>query len=306
MWYKVRFWPEVTVDMLVYEFPVRVPISYRFTGKFESSSADWKHDNLPLDDYELFIITEGELYLQYQGHRYASKKGESLLLPPGLPPNNRRKGYRSSSCSFYWMHFSCPDEASSMDLDGSLRQKGSSLTRDRLMIPSSFTLPRMEKVVILMRQLQNAVRDGYHQLLLNYLATTVLCELHQQFESQMNQITRDDKKTQLYHDIVDYINRNISEKITVTSIAQKFGYNEKYLSHMFGQMSGVTLKQFILQNKMSKANFLLSDTNMQIAEISNLLGFSDCHNFMKSYKKITGMTPTEYRNSFSQRMLFHK
>lgn len=292
--------------MIVYEFPVHFPVSYRFTGKFESSTIDWKHDDLPLDDYELFIITEGELYLQYQGQRYASKKGDSLLLPPASPPNNRRKGYRSSSCSFYWMHFSCQEKASCLDLDGSLQQKGSSLTRDRLMIPSSFTLPQMERTVILMRQLQNAVRDNYHQLLLNYLTTSVLCELHHQFESQMKHISQHDKKNQLYHDIVDYINRNISERITVTSIAQKFGYNEKYLSHMFGQMSGLTLKQYILQNKISKANFLLSDSNMQIAEISDLLGFSDCHNFMKRYKMITGLTPTEYRNSFPHRMLFHK
>lgn len=292
--------------MIVYEIPVGNPVSYRFTGKFESPSPDWKHDDLPLDDYELFVITEGNLYLQYQEHRYALKKGESLLLPMGVPPNNRRKGYRASECSFYWMHFTCKKEVSRLDIDGSLHQQGSSLTREKLLIPSSFMLPKMEKAVILLRQLQNAVRDGYHQNVLNYMATVVLCELHQQFDSQLNRFPLEHKKSQLYHDIVDYVNRNIHKNITVSSIAQKFGYNEKYLSHMFGQISGLTLKQFILQSKIGEANFLLSDTNMRIEQISNSLGFSDCHNFMKCYKKITGLTPTEYRNSFSHRMLFYK
>lgn len=292
--------------MIVYEFPVSQPISYHFTGKFETPSPDWKHDELPLDDFELFVITEGRFYIQYRGHRYALKKGECLLLPPAKPPNNRRKGYRASECSFYWMHFSCKEETSCLNIDGSLHQQGSSLNREKLLIPSSFMLPKMEKAVIHLRQLQNAVRDGYHQNLLNYLATVVLCELHQQFDSQLNRFPYEHKKNQLYHDIVDYVKRNIHKNLTVGCIAKEFGYNEKYLSHMFGQISGLTLKQFILQSKIGEANFLLSDTNMQIAEISNTLGFSDCHNFMKCYKKITGLTPTEYRNSFSQRMLFYK
>lgn len=293
--------------MLVYEFPVIHPVSYHFTGKFESPSPDWKHEDLPLDDYELFVITEGKLYLQYRGHRYSLKKGESLILAPFPPPDNRRIGFRPSSCSFYWMHFSCPEETSSLNINGSLQQQGSSLNREKLLIPSSFMLPKMERAAILLRQLQDAVRDGYHQVVLNYLATAVLCELHQQFEGQLSHAPREEKKkNQLYHDIVDYVSQNVHKNITVTCIAQEFGYNEKYLSHMFGQISGITLKRFILQSKINEANFLLSDTNMQVTEISESLGFSDCHNFMKCYKKITGLTPTEYRNAFSHRMLFHK
>jgi len=98
----------------------------------------------------------------------------------------------------------------------------------------------------------------------------------------------------------------MNKSITVSQIAEEFGFNEKYLSHMFSSISGMPLKQFILQSKINEANFLLSDTNMQIAEISAALGFSDPHVFMKSYKRITGLTPTEYRNAFSRRMLFHK
>ncbi len=292
--------------MVVYEFPIRFPVSYHFTGKFEAPSSDWKHETLPLDDYELFVVMAGTLYLEYQGHRYTAPKGTALLLGPAAPPNNRRKGFKASDCSFYWMHFSCQEEISSFHLDGSLYQQGSSLNRGKILIPAAFTLSNMEKVLILLRQLQNAVRDGYHQSLLDYMATVVLCELHQQFELQFGRVPKQPQKNQLYHDIIDYISRNMDQKITVASIAQEFGYNEKYLSHMFGQISGLTLKQFILQNKITRANFLLSDTNTPVSEIAASLGFSDSHNFMKCYKKITGLTPTEYRNSFSRRMLFHK
>ena len=74
---------------------------------------------------------------------------------------------------------------------------------------------------------------------------------------------------------------------------------------MFKSMSGETLKQYIINRKIEEANFLLTDTNLTIMEISYILGYSDNHNFMRSYKKVTGMSPTEYRNAFSKRVLNH-
>ena len=61
-----------------------------------------------------------------------------------------------------------------------------------------------------------------------------------------------------------------------------------------------------MKAKIDEANFMLTDTNMTILEISSSLGFADSHNFMKVYKKLTGLTPSEYRNAFSKRMLFHQ
>lgn len=52
-------------------------------------------------------------------------------------------------------------------------------------------------------------------------------------------------------------------------------------------------------------NFLLTDTNKSISEIARELGFSDNHNFSRTYKKLTGLSPSEYRNTFSKRLLYH-
>ena len=129
----------------------------------------------------------------------------------------------------------------------------------------------MKKIVVLLKQLQDAVRFDSHPLILNYMTTIVLLELYQQFYSQMSYRTSAvSSKSQVYHDIVDYVNRNMNKSITVSQIAEEFGFNEKYLSHMFSSISGMPLKQFIFyKSKINEANFLLSDTNMQIAEISS-------------------------------------
>ncbi len=281
--------------MEYYRIPLLSPVTYHLTGKFESLTEDWKHADLFLGDYELFVVTSGVLFLEYNNRQYRVEEGEMLLLPPVAPPNNRRKGYQSSACTFYWMHFGLENSIDTDDEDTYL-----------IMMPERHRLHHPKRIVILMKQLQDAVRNDSNQRTLDYMTTTILCEVFDDI-SRIEQADNTSRKTQkqIYSDIVDYIKHNIHRKITVKQIADKFGYNEKYISHMFCQMSGITLKRFILQQKAEAANFFLTDTNLTIEEISTKLGYSDSHNFMRSYKNVTGFAPSEYRNAFSKRVLNH-
>lgn len=114
-----------------------------------------------------------------------------------------------------------------------------------------------------------------------------------------------ENQKQIYNDIIDYIKANISKNIKISEIAAVFGYNEKYISHRFAEICGIPLKQYILKTKMERANYMLTDTNKSITEIARELGFPDSHNFSRTYKKITGLSPSEYRNTFSKRLLYH-
>lgn len=294
--------------MLTYEFLVKEPISYHYTGKFESPSANWVHANFNLTDYELFVMTKGTLYLAYNNENFVVHENEMLLLPPLPEPYNRRYGYQPSDCSFYWLHF-----MPSHDLISSNTMPSSSITsglldkESKILLPNHYALPQTEKVIVLMKQLQDAIRLGYNLITLNYMTTIILCEIYHQCFFMPN-IAINEKKTrkQVYNDIVDYIKQNTHMKLTVAHIASHFGYNEKYLSHMFSTISQVPLKQFILKTKLDTANFLLMDTNMSIRAIAESLGFTDNHHFMKCYKQHTGLTPSEYRNAFSKRLLYHK
>ena len=114
------------------------------------------------------------------------------------------------------------------------------------------------------------------------------------------------EQMQLYTDIVDYISWRIRENIRVSEIAAYFGYNEKYITTFFKKSSGVSLKSYILSRKMELAQALLTDTNLPIAQIGYEIGFSDNHNFSSAFKKVTGQSPSAYRNSYAERMLFHQ
>ncbi len=292
--------------MLTFKLQIEHPLEYVLTGKFEAPSPNWIHEDFPLMDYELFIITEGTLYISYHGVDYTVKSGEFLLLPPIPPPENRRRGFRPSYCSFYWLHFA-GSQVNVMEIPDDLSGEFPPAYKHSLFLPKQAALPNFEKALVLMKQLQDAVKTNYSKVVLNYMSTVILCELHSQIHDN-RKLNFHNKKSQkqIYHDIIDFVSQNAGCNLKVADVARHFGYNEKYLSHLFHTIAGIPLKQFLLKKKMDLANFMLTDTNHSIGEIAAAIGFSDSHHFAKAYKKINGMTPTEYRNAFSKRLLYHK
>lgn len=285
--------------MYTYGFNIESPLHYHMTGKFRAPSEDWKHLSFPLDDYELFIITEGTLYIGDNNGEYEVHTGEHLLLTP--TPNNKRFGLKSSNCSFYWLHFSSNQPIQYVN---SLHNSSDDKQNTYIQIPDKGTLESLEKVIILMKQLQDSLRSGYNTIYLNYTTTIILGELSHQYRIKTN--TSSKQQSQIYNDIKDYIRLTLHSNLKVSHIANYFGYNEKYLSHLFSNIEGIPLKQYILSELMEEAKYKLTDTNDTINQIASLLGYSDSHNFMKTFKKITGLTPSEYRNAYVKRLLYDK
>lgn len=169
-------------------------------------------------------------------------------------------------------------------------------------------MPAPDKLVILMRQMQNNVRAGYPQRALDYETSTVLWELYCQlmFLVHTQELAQETQPRQLYADMLDYVRANAAAGLCVADVAKHFGYNAKYLSHLFVKLGGRPLKQFILRCRMDSANLLLADTNLSIADIAQRIGYEDAHNFSRAYKKVTGVSPSDYRQAYAKRLLFHK
>ncbi len=286
--------------------PLDKPLHYHLTGKFAAPSPDWTHQDSALTDYELIVMTQGVLYLEYNGTRYTVPTGHYLLLPPCEGQPNLRHGFQPSDCEFYWLHFATSDN---------LHYKtppsyGSGFYADAdqpLRLPVQDELPALDKLVILMRQMQNNVRAGYPQRALDYETSTVLWELYCQlmFRVQVKDQAQEDRPKQLYMDMLDYVHANASAGLRVADVAKHFGYNAKYLSHLFIKLGGTPLKQYILRCRMENASLLLTDTNLSIADIAQRTGYEDAHNFSRAYKKVMGVSPSDYRQAYARRLLFH-
>ncbi len=288
------------------QIPLNAPLDYHMSGKFEAPSDSWMHEDFDLTDFELILMTDDILYLEYNHIPFTVHPGEYLLLPPFPAPDNRRKGLKASNCSFYWIHFSscAPHTLLPPGPPSDTINQGDEKDASSICIPVQGTAPNPAKLIALMKQLQSNVRDGHGHLALNYETTSLVCELYSQLTKEEMDADKLAQK-QIYSDMLDYIKLNRASNLRVSDIALHFGYNEKYLSHLFRQLSGVPLKQFILKSKMDEASYLLTDTNLSIGEIAVKLGYTDAHNFARTYKKCTGLSPSAYRESYAKRLLYH-
>lgn len=98
----------------------------------------------------------------------------------------------------------------------------------------------------------------------------------------------------------DYIYVHLHEKLTVQDIAQAIGLDANYLSSLFRKKEKVSLKQFIMYEKISRAKIMLAYSGLSLAEIAFSLGFASQSHMGKEFKRVTGMTAREYRLAYSK------
>ena len=95
---------------------------------------------------------------------------------------------------------------------------------------------------------------------------------------------------------MNYISENyMQEGLSVKDISSHVFLSASYVCTVFKNETGKTLSQYITEFRMEKAKQLLSDPRYRISDISSSVGYSDGNYFGKSFKKYTGMTPSEFR-----------
>lgn len=85
------------------------------------------------------------------------------------------------------------------------------------------------------------------------------------------------------------------QNYSVHSLAEKLQYSDYYFSKLFRKETGVTVQEYILQQKMECAKLKLRSTNLPVTQIADELNISSQSYFASSFRSYTGMTPTQYR-----------
>lgn len=96
------------------------------------------------------------------------------------------------------------------------------------------------------------------------------------------------------------IDANLAGNLTLSALSEKLNISSSYLSTIFKKETGQTLTDFIAQRRVERAMELLRTTRLQIQTIAQHCGILDVHYFSKIFKKVTGKTPKEYRDTLKR------
>ncbi len=98
-------------------------------------------------------------------------------------------------------------------------------------------------------------------------------------------------------DVFQHLFLNYSSPITVEAAAQMSGYSVGNFCRRVKLETGKTFHSYLNDYRLQKARLLLSETSLSIESISSAVGFMETKTFCRLFKRQTGITPTEYRNS---------
>lgn len=96
---------------------------------------------------------------------------------------------------------------------------------------------------------------------------------------------------------MNYIFSHLYEEVSLSHLAALTNLSPSYLSKRFKSEVGLPVSLFIQQERIEEAKKLLTFSNYSLSEIYSRLNYNDQSYFTKSFKKVTGLTPVEYRNS---------
>lgn len=100
---------------------------------------------------------------------------------------------------------------------------------------------------------------------------------------------------QIIHQTMLYVEKNMDKMISASDLAQQFNMNPSYFSTYFKMKTDMTFRDYLAQKKNEYALELLSDPELLIDDVSNMLGYSDSRSFIRVFKNMNGITPHAYR-----------
>ncbi len=107
----------------------------------------------------------------------------------------------------------------------------------------------------------------------------------------------EDQQLKYVRTVIKYIQLKYSEQIHMDDISGACGLNRSYLTRLFHDATGKTIKGYLLDYRMKTAETMLRKTDNSVQYIAYAVGYNDIFTFSKAFKKFTGITPTEYRRT---------
>ncbi len=98
--------------------------------------------------------------------------------------------------------------------------------------------------------------------------------------------------------IIRYLDENTGRGVTMDELERVFYLNKYYISHAFREVTGLSVGEYLQHRRILEAQTMLTKTDKPILAVALDCGFNTLQNFYKTFKKVSGMTPLHYRNTY--------
>jgi two-component system response regulator YesN len=129
------------------------------------------------------------------------------------------------------------------------------------------------------------------------LAEALLMELLQLVEERRNQRGKNETVERMLSYIREHYRRS---DLSLNLLADRFRLSPPYVSKLFKEHTGQNFMDYVIAIRMEASKERLADRTKKIGDIAEEAGYTNIHSFLRTFKKYTGMTPTEYRDRMAE------
>ena len=142
--------------------------------------------------------------------------------------------------------------------------------------------------------------DGFGgRLRAEAILTLLLTDVFQTLDKQVNVPLGNTLNQSKLSLIEEYIDAHLDEKIGIEDLAELAGISSFHFAKLFKVATGLSPHQFVMQHRVKRAQQLLQNQSLSLAQVSFDVGFSSQSHMSDVFKKLIGVTPGRYRKDFS-------
>lgn len=247
------------------------------------------------DYYELVIVEEGDIHYICEGITVLPQHGDIVLIPP-------RKLHMSvinAEATHYKRHvFYLYTDA--LDALG-CKELTTFLTADvQHHVLLSLKPQDQQALLSLLNRLDQALKTGEEKD--RALSYGLIIEIF--YYLSLAQSKEASGKTPLPQSVLNikqYIDENFAQITSVSQIAAHFFYSREYVSRLFKQHFNTPIADYITKRRIASSQELIADGTALI-DVCYQVGFGSMTAFIRAFRSITGMTPSQYRTILKERL----
>ena len=256
-------------------------ISEIYTKFYQEKGTNYNFSGEKHSYWELTYVDKGELLTTIDGVSYHLKQGDLIFYAP--MQFHTQSTFEKISSSYLTINFKM------------------NFNHADLLCNKIFSIQR-DSYFIVTRLIEELSNDNLYSndLSLCYLKQLIIQMLrldNSHFHSKPTTHMQQTYENELLNDILLYIDDNIYEKISVSTLCEHFCISTSMLHSLFRKNMNNTAKNYINELKLSKSKELIRNSTHTLSEISEMLGFSSIHYFSKKFKSYFNISPTEYSKS---------
>ncbi len=249
------------------------------------------------DFWEMVYADKGEIICERENEEILLREGEVIFHKPDEYHTHKTK--ESSGASIFIISFVCKSEAVHF-FENKKMTLGKDLLKYIYMLieesRATFDLRDTNHRTKRMPLLANPALGGT-QAIKNILELLLIAIMRKDAASAEGPsfVLKENFDEYITNQVIEYLSEHIHGSVKVEDICHHLNYTKSYLFRQFKSVTGQSIMAYFISLKIKEAKRLLRETEMSVTDIANALAFDTPNYFSKTFKRVSGYTPMQYK-----------